>query len=285
MPRSALLANGVPAGTIDGRLAAGRYLAVLPGVYALGHSALTPEAWMLAAVLSVGDGAALSHQSAATLWRIGAFVGERHHVSAPRSRRYSHRGVRVHRPLELPDSDVTIVDGVPVTSVSRTLVDLAGAMRPAALVRVVHEAQVAGVLDQEDLVATIDAAPGRRGVGRLRAFAAGDMAPTKNEFERRFREFLTRARLPPGETNQLLELDGRIVEADVVWHKQKVIVELDGYAVHGTRRNFETDRARDIDAAAAGYRTLRVTWRKLRDEPTSLVSSLRRVLAGDNSTK
>src|SRR5206468_7702405 len=102
---------------------------------------------------------------------------------------------------------------------------------------------------------------------------------------RRFRELIERSGLPPAKTNTRFRVGSIEPEVDALWESQRLIVELDGYQTHGTQRAFEWDRSRDLALAAAGYRTVRVTWAKLRDEPHVVADSLRALIVGDISSQ
>ncbi len=245
------------------------------GVYAVGHAALTRQGRWIAALLAVGPGAVLSHRSAAELWRLGPREGAGVDISINRARA-RRKGIVVHRSALGPD-EITIVDGIPVTTVARTLLDLAAELTRRQLERALHEADIQRLWDVTGLRALMDRYPSRRGTRTLRAiFAANYLgAPTRNDFEARFLVSLVDNALPRPLVNHQVPTVG---ECDFVWPDQRLIVELDGYATHGTRHCFEADRARDRALQVAGWRVIRITWLQLRDEPRQLAADLRGLL-------
>ena len=227
----------------------------------------------------VGGGAAvLSHRSAAAHWGIRPSQAREVDVTTARQRR-PRAGLRFHRSY-LPNDEVTKVDGIPITTIPRTLFDLAAVVSPRQLNRAVNEAEIRrlwGSLSLDDLLIRH---PRRSGAAALRAVLATPGANiTRSELEDRFLELLRRARLPLPETNVSLEVNGVWIEADCIWPAQRLIVELDGHATHATRSAFESDRARDRALVAAGWRVMRITWRQLHDEPAALTRDVRASLA------
>jgi very-short-patch-repair endonuclease len=173
------------------------------------------------------------------------------------------------------------VEGIPVTSPPRTLLDLAAVLDPRQVGRAVHEAEVLRLTDPltlDDLVARY---PRRRGIATIKAvLAAGRFGATvtRSELEERFLAFLEANHLPSPEVNVGVKSAERWVEADCVWRAQRLIVELDGRVVHATTQAFERDRARDRGLQVAGWRVVRVTWRHLHDDPAALAADLRGLL-------
>lgn len=157
------------------------------------------------------------------------------------------------------------------------MLDLAAVLPPRRLERALHEAAVLRLTDPlsvEDLIARH---PGRRGVATLRvllADAALGATVTRQELEHEFAAFLEDVHLPRPATNVLIAG----YEVDAVWREHRLIVELDGRAVHATRRAFEADRARDRALTVAGWRVIRVTWRQLHRDPAALAADLHRLL-------
>ena len=190
----------------------------------------------------------------------------------------SRPGIDVHRVRSFHADDCTTVDGIPVTTVPRTLLDLADVVRRSDLRRAFEEADRRRVLDLASFDALFGRSHGRHG---LRAIAAlrDDMSPsatdTQSELEAAFLRFCADHAIPPPPTN--VQVAGFTVDA--VWPAQRLIVELDGYAFHGTRAAFERDRARDAELQRAGYRVVRLTWRRLHREPVAIAASLHGMLA------
>lgn len=229
----------------------------------------------MAAVLACGKGAALSHRSAAALWGIRPTARARIEVTVggPRS---SRPEIEIHSAALAPD-ELAIVDGIPLTTVPRTLLDLAAVVGRAELERAVNQAEVLRLGDALALEDLVSRYPGRRGVAPLRAVlgSLGSGADvTRSELEDRFLSFLAAAQLPRPQVNVVLEVAGRSIEADCVWPAQRLVVELDGHATHATRAAYERDRARDRVLQAAGWRVVRVTWRQLHESPDALAADL-----------
>jgi very-short-patch-repair endonuclease len=251
---SAQLAElGISPSSIKRRVAARALHRLHRGVYLVGHPVPPPLARELAALLACGATAAISHRSAGALWGI---LTSPHpttiHVTLPDRRCRPRPGLQPHfAPLD--DGDVTRLHGLRVTTAGRTLADLRALLEPAAHERATNEAEVL----------------------RLVPIARGKSGLIRQEAERRLQALLRRARLRPDATNT--RLCG--YEVDALYTSQRMVVEVDGYASHGTRRAFELDRRRDGDLTAAGYRVMRVTWRQLEEEPEAVAARLGAALA------
>jgi very-short-patch-repair endonuclease len=239
----------------------------------VGHTALSPEGRDLAAVLACGPEAVLSHRAAGRRWGLLPFT-TRPEVTAPRSRA-GPKGIVVHRTRCLPPEDRAEVDGIPVTSVARTLVDLADVLNERRLAKAVHEAEVLRLFDLRALERAQAAVPGRWGRHRLARVLAGyrdEPAFTRNDAERAFLELCEQHSLPQPRANA--PLHG--FEVDFFWPDRNIVVELDGAATHLTRKAFEEDRRRDRALAIKGIQVLRVTWRDLHAGARDLGAILRR---------
>jgi very-short-patch-repair endonuclease len=269
--RASLLGAGLTPAAIEHRLAAGRLRAVHRGVYTATREADVRER---AALLAAGRRAVLSHRSAAVAWGVLERDAGRVQVTVPGARRRARPGMVVHA-CALTDDEVCVRDGLLVTVPARTLHDLA-ATHPRELARAVDEALLRRLVEPADLVPR----PGRRGAGALRALLAAGVAPTRSEAERRLLELVERAGLPRPQTNVRLADH----EVDALWRAQRLVVEVDGHAFHGSRAAFERDRRRDADLLAAGHRVLRVTWRQLEHEPERIAARLGAAL-GDLSSR
>lgn len=269
-----LNALGLTRSAIARRVASGRLHRWHRGVFAIGHTNLTPKGRWLAAVLACGTRAVLSHRSAGALWGFWPGASGRIEVTVPGGGRPGPAEVRVHRTRRLTDRDMTELDGIPVTSVARTLVDLAEVLNPRQLKRAVHEADVADLLDVDAVWSAAARVSGRRHAKRLLRILGRSTAPTSNELERRFLELCEIAELPRPQVN--VPLRGFIV--DFFWPDVRLVVETDGAHVHNTRQKFEDDRRRDAELTAAGFRVVRVTWRQMTDDPAAVVAVLRRLL-------
>lgn len=265
---------GVANGAIARRVATARLHRLYDDVFAVGHTGLSPRGRLLAAVRACGRAAVLSHRDAAALHGLRDSARSRVDVTIPRGGRRAPPGVDLHRTRALDPVDVEVVDGIPVTTVPRTLVELAGVLGERRLRQVVHRADVLRVLDAGAVRAAADRLGGRRGLGTLRRLVGAEHAPTASELEERFLELCLRAGFPAPQVNVPV---GEFV-VDFCWPDARLIVETDGAAVHGTRRAFEDDRARDVALTVAGWTVVRFTWRQIAQEPERVVAALRRLL-------
>jgi hypothetical protein len=268
-----LRAAGVGQGAVELRVLRGWLHQVHRGVYAVGHSRLTQRGRMWAAVLACGGVgiAILSHRTAAAAWDLSPLPSGRLDVTTMR-RSVSTAKLRVHKgqTLDPLDDVVRQPDGLPVTSVARTLVDLAGVLTAQQLERSCHRAEVLRRLDVRE-VQRVLAGARRRGAGALRA-ALATLAPaapdiTRSELEERFLALVADAGLPRPEVNAVVA--GH--EVDFLWRRHCLVVETDGAATHLTPTAFEADRRRDAALQVAGFRVVRFTWRQITDDSRRVV--------------
>jgi very-short-patch-repair endonuclease len=232
----------------------------------------------MAAVLAGGIDAVLSHRSAAALWGIATFRGAVE-ITSPRDTR-SRDGVRRHV-ARLPVDEITVRDGIPITSVHRTLFDFAGTSPVDRLEAAMREAEFRRLWDHLSLPALLARYPGNRGNANLRlCLERLGRTPgfTRSDLEERFLVFLDRFELPRPHLNARLQVQGAWVEVDCLWRRERVIAELDGRAAHETHMAFETDRGRDRRLQAEGWRVVRVTWWQLHEEPERIAADLRSLL-------
>lgn len=270
-----LLALQLGRRAIERRVAEGRLHRLHVGVYAVGHAAVSRHGAWMAAVLACGPRALLSHRDAAALWGLRDTARTRVDVTAPRSLD-GRPGITLHRVRRLHPEDRTSRDGIPVTSVARTLLDLAEVLPAHNLPRVAEQAERLDLLDLRAVERLLARARGRHGLRPLAAVLAGYAAApaTRSELERRFLQLCRQAHLPPPAIN--VQVAG--CEVDAAWRAQRLVVELDGHAYHRTRAAFERDRARDAALQLAGYRVLRLTHRRLQDEPAQALRTVRALL-------
>lgn len=274
--RIQLLRLGLGRKAIDHRVKLGRLHVVHRGVYAVGHPRLTIHGRWMAAVLASGEHTRLSFRSGAMLWCIRRTDRGLIEVTSPHRGR-GRPGIERHY-AELPSDEVTVHQGIPVTTVPRTLLDLATVLTPTQLARAVNEAEVQRLTHTLSLDALLARYPRRPGVPALRALLGRRVTVTRSELESRFLEFLTDAGLPLPETNAHIQVDGIWYEVDCLWRQHGLVVELDGREVHGTGAAFESDRARDRILQAAGFRVIRITWRQLHESPDAVAADLRALL-------
>jgi very-short-patch-repair endonuclease len=265
------------------RISRGRLHRVHQGIYAVGHTILTDWGRWMAAVLAAGHGAVLSHTAAAALWGMRPWRDRRIHVTATAQRK--RPGIQIHR-SRLPADEVTVEDGIPVTTPARTLFDLAAVVSPEQFRRAVKEAGVKRLWGPLSLADLLERHRRRPGAAVIRAVIATPCrGVTRNDVEEALATLIRRARLPHPLFNVPLKLWSRFIEPDCMWPEQRVIVEVDGYETHGTRDSFESDRARDRALTATGWHVVRVTWRQLRAEPEAIVRDLRALLTRQAAPK
>jgi very-short-patch-repair endonuclease len=277
--RRQLLSAGVSRRAIDVRLERGTLHPVQRGVYAVGHAKLAADGRWMAAVLALGPGALLSHRSAARIWRLIPAASALVEVSGPRNSR-PREGIVAHR-SRVPEDERSVVDGIPVTTVPRTILDLATVATRRQVERAFNEAEVQRLTDRLSIPDLLDRYPRRSGTAVLRAMLSDDAALsgiTRNEFEERFAQLIDAHGLPRPRFNADLAVRGRFFEVDCLWTSARLVVELDGGGVHRTRRAFESDRERDRRLLAEGWRVMRVTWRQLRDAEAEVAADLRAIL-------
>jgi hypothetical protein len=273
--RSQLLALGLSRGAVEHWLSVGRLQLLFRGVYSVGHTALRAEGRRLAAVLACGPGAVLSHRTAAAQWGLLRTDQTRIDVTAPRGR-HGAQGLRLHRSRSLDAQDTTNHEGIPITSVSRTLLDLAATARPSELERALAQAERLRLYDHRAIQATIARNNGHRGTHVLTQATTRKPKWTRNEWEAEFLALIRKAGLPEPETNEPFHApDHGHCEPDYHWPEHRVIVEIDGFETHGTRAAFHADRAKDAALTASGQRVLRFT---RDDDPALAVKRVRALL-------
>lgn len=278
-----LRALGMSDEMISTRVAAGTLHPVFRGAHAVGHRAIGRRGRMLAAVMACGEEAILSHGSAAELLGFWDKQQALIHVIPPRRAGRKIDGVRWHGVRYPAEDEVEVIDGIPCTTASRTLVDLAGSFGTTALRRFVAQTAVRRLLDVHK-VDEILTRGRRRGARQLRVVlipwrsGGGEVPMLRSFFEARLFPALIEADLPRPQCNKVLWLDDRRIEVDVLWEEQRLAIETDGEETHGTRAAFQRDRERDQRLVAAGYRVARVTWAQIESEPTAVVARIVRML-------
>jgi hypothetical protein len=263
-----LLDAGISRDGVKGRVAAGWLHRVHRGVFAVGHAGLTPRGFWVAAVLSGGDGAALSHRSAAALWGIWR-DGDRPAITSNGVDRRGAPGVETHVGRLRPGETI-VVDGIRVTKVARTLLDLAEVLTLDHLVRAIDNATNARHLRPTLMSSMIKESRGRRGLRPLKQallITRPQDVLTRSELERRALKLIKRAGLPQPEVN--VRLHG--YEVDLLWRDAGLVVELDGSEYHDPER----DTRRDNNLRAHGWSVSRFTWRQVVNDPDWVVACLR----------
>ena len=256
--RRQLRALDLSAAAIDHRLRAGRLYLVHRGVYSVGHRVVGIVGGRWAAVLACGDGAALAAPNAAAAFSLRR-CSERviHVLVVGRSGREQRAGIRLHWCRSLPSDEVTTLDGLPITTPARTLLDLAaGGLRGRPLEAAV-DAERQRLLDFADLHELLARYPGRPGTPSLKAVLAryrgGD---TRSELEEIVAELCDRFGLPRPVEN--CSIEGKV--RDFYWPHAWLVVEADSYSWHRSPSALDDDRERDVTLTLAGYRSLRFTW-------------------------
>jgi hypothetical protein len=261
-----------------------RWRPVRPGVFALLG---TPEHWRMsvhAAVLAAGPASSASHRTAAALEQIPGFDAGPLEITVPRGRTPGLVGVTVHQTTVFPATHVKEIDGIRVTTVARTLFDLAGTVHPLRAARALDTC-----LNQDkvtpaavwDVLGDL-AKRGRPGSALLRelmlARGEGEVAPA-SELERLLLEVLADAGLPlPAREVDVGDTDGWVGRVDFIYRQEKLIIEADSRLHHSSLTDFEADRARDNRLMAAGWRVLRITWTMLVERPNNVAALVRAAL-------
>jgi very-short-patch-repair endonuclease len=263
------MALGLASSTIDRRLSSGAWERLFPGVYRMGGA---PPSWrqqLMAARLAMGEGAVVSHRSAAALFEMVGFPERFVEMTVPRSCRRAPDGIAVHRTAALTRADVTVVDAIPVTTPARTLVDLATC------------------IDRDTLEEALDDALRRRLVSlptlRRRGAALGarkiltqlveqrEHGVPESRLETRVLRAIRAARLP----KPVIQHRVGPYRVDFAYPTHYIAIECDGYKYHSSRRSFDADRARGNALLRAGWTVLRVTWSDIDD----LIVTLRALIA------
>jgi very-short-patch-repair endonuclease len=245
----------------------GRLQRLHRGVYAVGHERLTWNGRCRAVVLAVRPSVA-SHLSAGWLWGLLRHRPETIHVTAP-TQRHWRRGFAVHT-AKLAASDIKAVEGIPVTSISRTLLDLAWMLHPDQLDRVLRRAEELQLLDLGPIEEPLDRCGRHPGAGRLRralAIYREEPAFTRSGLERLFLRLVRQAGLAAPSMNYVVAG----FELDAYWEAERFAVELDIYETHGTHDAFERDRLRQDDLVLIGVEMIRVTGPRLSREPKATI--------------
>lgn len=265
---------GLGVKAIDHRVVAGKLHVIHAGVYAVGHRHIGRSGRLMAAALAFGDDAALSHSTGGQVWGMLRPTGQLPHVTSAARSLVGRPGIILHRVRSLPPERTTVVDGLPVTTVERVLLDLASGRDLRLLRRAWEGAQRERLLDVRKVIEIVENSPGRR-VKPLNALIAEatDAPATWSEFEARFADFLReRPDLPAAHHNVVIA--GYVV--DVHFPGTDLVIELDSRQYHWNTR--VRDSERDADLQLAGYRTYHVTWHALTKTPDVVHDKIRRFL-------
>ena len=271
-----LRAAGLSADGVRWRVRTGRLYRVHRGVYLVGHTVMPPLGEEMGAVLACGEGAVLSHRSAAGVWGFAKSPRTPVDVTVVGRGRARRPGLRVHVARSLHPRDRTRRHDIPITTPARTLLDFAELAPPRELERAWDEAHVERIVRPAQVQEVLGRAGGRRGAAAIKALMERDAGPalTKREAEERMFALVRAADLPAPEVNARVGP----YEVDLLWRVQRLVVEIDSWRYHA-RAKFESDRVRDDWLQANGYRVMRVTWRWIVDRPEALIARVAAALA------
>jgi hypothetical protein len=274
-----LLDAGVSEDQVTRWSAAGRLHPLHEGVYAVGHVALPAGGAFMAAVLAGGDGAALSHRSAASHLGLLSWSPRDVEVMVPRSGERDRAGIRFHRPTIYGSQDRSEFDGIPCTTVARTLVDLGAVLKPHQLERAVEQAELLKVLDVKaitDVLARIARPRGVRNLRRCLGAERLDGSLAQSNLERRFLRSCVDAGFPRPTLQYPIEYaPGMWHKVDFAWPDRRLAIEIDGAAVHTTRTAARRDRHLDRQIRAAGWSLERFMGDDVVDTPEVVLAALR----------
>ena len=274
--RAQLIEAGVSVKKLDRWIASRRVRLLHRGVYLVGPLMIA-RAREMAAVLACGPTAVVSHLSAAALCEMLQALDRAAPIDVTITRGGHRRpGIRVHRVFTLHSAEITTLEGIPMTTVARTLLDIAFTLPAPQLERAVEQALGTRLTTQAHVIDVLNRHAGTPGAARLRALIKPEPpAFTRSEAEAQLLTLIRKAKLVRPEVNVMV--CGH--EVDFFWRTERFIVEMDGFAYHASHRKFESDRRRDAVLAAAGMRVIRVTWQQLVKQPEALIATLALALA------
>jgi very-short-patch-repair endonuclease len=255
---------GYTRAAINRAVSAGRLHALHRTVFAVGHQGVNRHGLCLAAVMFRGDGALLSHQSAAWLWGLDRMLELPVHVSV-RWRGHGQRKLGLHHCPALREEDVAMTELIPVTGVPRTLLDCASTRKQYPLELAIDRAHRLGLLDVDAVDRLIDEVRGHHGAKRLREAMNiyRESGFARSGGEKRMLAALAEAGVSRPAVNTFVEG----YEIDFFWEGERLAVELDSWEHHRGRRSFEEDRKREDDLTMAGIQVVRITGSRLKREP------------------
>ena len=276
MSTSELLDCGMTRSTIVRRHRAGHLHRLYRGVWAVGHPNPPWRGHLLAAAKACGPRALLSHWSAAELWSFVDRLDGRPHVTVVGNGSRRHSGINLHTSTCLDPIDRRELDGIPVTSPARTLLDLATLLDPQRTRRAVRRALGAGKVTVRQVGLVLDRYEGRRGCAVLRDAVASGAAPTRSDAESDVLDGILGAGFAHPDVNRPLLRAGRRIVPDIRWPAQRLILEIDSTAWHGDPLARADDRERQALLEAHGETVLRVHWRDAVLRPARLAARLDR---------
>jgi hypothetical protein len=275
--REQLMELGFGRGAIDYWLASGRLHPLFRGVYLLGHEAITAKGRMMGPVLAYGDKALLSHRHATEWWGFARTSRKDVDVTVPGRSKAGQDGITLHLVRRLDPRDVTVHEGVPITTVARTLLDYAEVVPRNRLKRAIEEADRLRMFDGFAIQELLARSPGRRGHKPVRELLSDFVYDefSRQELEALFFDLCKEAGLLLPTMNAMI----CGYEVDAYWPGTNLIVELDSHAYHLNPTAFEADRLRDAELLLAGYRVVRITYRQLTRDSAATANRLKSLLA------
>jgi very-short-patch-repair endonuclease len=272
-----LLAAGLSRTTVERWVAEGRLIRLYPGVFAVGHASLTRDGHRMAQVLAAGPDSCLTDRSGASVH--GLLVDRRAvvDIATPRGGARNRASFVAHRRTLRPD-EMTTVRGIPVTTVERTLLDIAATGRPDDLTKALERAEELRLLDLRKLRRQIARSKGQRGVAKLRAAVDAlepeDPRKIRSKLERGVLRLIRQHGLPEPQVNLwLFEW-----EVDLHWPELRIVIELDGWQAHRTKAARDRDYDRHLGLARYGYTTHRISWDQYNDDRANVVAALQTIL-------
>lgn len=280
--REQLVRAGLSSSAISRRVDRGNLHRVIDGVYSVGHARLAREGRWSAALLFTGPCGCLSHRTAAIAWGFDHGAGKVEVIrgftrNEPRYANTKDPWLLVHRTRSMPDEELSRHKGFPLTSVARTLVDLAPRSTERQLKSFLTKADRIGVADRRQIADVLIRCSGWRGIGRLRDVVDQwdpKVAVTRSDLEALFLEVRRRHGIPQHEVNVMIDE----FEVDCLWRESRTVVELDTFAHHGDELAFERDRERDLALETMGFHVLRVTHRMLVKDDSGVANTLKGLL-------
>lgn len=276
--RPQLVALGLSGSGVDRRLRAGRLHPLHRGVYSVGHRVVGVVGRRWGAVLACGEGAVLSHGSAAAAWDLRPSAAPAIDVTVGPGGRARRRGIRVHWRVAPAPDEITALDGLPITTPARTLLDLAASgLRGRPLEAALDRGELLGLVDFTELRGLLARYPGRPGTSSVDAvlswYGVGTMN-TRSALEELVLALCDSHGIPRPSVNVVVE--GK--ERDFVWPRSRLVVEADSYTWHRSPAALNDDRERDVTLTLAGYRVLRFTWQQVTRRRAYVVEALLRAL-------
>jgi hypothetical protein len=274
-----LRALGLSNSAIDRRTRAGRLHRKHSEVFAVGRPDLSVDGVFLAAVRACGPDAKLSRRSALRKFELARGGTHRIDVTAPRSIK-PKKGIRLHRPRSLDALDTTVVDGIPITSVAQTLLDVAAPAYRLDVAKLLHEAEVQQILDMRAIWEVLARQPNHPGARRLDRASREEVPFTRSDLEVAALSVFRSFSVPEPETNEWVWDGEKLVEVDCLWRRFGLIVEVDSARYHGTRWRRRQDAAKTAALRAQGWTVLRIWDVEINGTPAQVAATVLTAMSG-----